>query len=178
MNHKKLDPAGAFQRLAGQGNGAGNPKKLNKAQWREAVKREGLPFNCIQMDFMLEKLDHNHDGLVDAQDWLLSFQLKQEVGIDALGYLRGVVSKHHLSAEDLLYRIKKRLSDPAMSQKAFREALLRFDSSLDRGLIDQVFERLVKKGEEVVEVGKLVKELTGNPSEEVAANRDVTKRLQ
>jgi Ca2+-binding EF-hand superfamily protein len=65
-----------------------------------------------------------------------------------------------------------------MSQKAFREALLRFDSSLDRGLIDQVYERLVKKGEEVVEVGKLVKELTGNPSEEVAANRDVTKRLQ
>jgi len=65
-----------------------------------------------------------------------------------------------------------------MSQKALREALLRFDSSLDRGLIDQVFERLVKKGEEVVEVGKLVKELTGNPSQEFAANREVTKRLQ
>ena len=164
MKRKKLDPAGAFQRLAGQSSGTGNPKKLNKAQWREAVKREGLPFNCIQMDFMLEKLDHNHDGLVDGQDWILSFQLKQEVGIDALGYLRGVVSKHHLSAEDLLYRIKKRLSDPAMTQKAFREALLRFDSSLDRGLIDQVFERLVKKGEELVEVGKLVKELIGDPS--------------
>jgi len=141
------------------------------------VKREGLPFNSIQMDFMLEKLDHNQDGMVDAQDWLLSFQMKQEVGIDALGYLRGVVSKHQLSAEDLLYRIKKRLSDPAMSHKAFREALLRFDYSLDRGLIDQVFERLVKKGEEVVEVGKLVKELIGDPSQEVAANREVTKRL-
>ena len=56
-----MDPPSAFVKVAG-----GSNKKMNKAQWREALRREGLPFNCIQMDFLHEKLDLNHDGYLDV----------------------------------------------------------------------------------------------------------------
>ena len=60
MSNRRVDPATAFAKISG------NQRKLNKAQWREAMRREGLPFNCIQMDFLHDKLDHNHDGQIDA----------------------------------------------------------------------------------------------------------------
>ena len=61
MMHKRMDPPSAFVKVAG-----GSNKKMNKAQWREALRKEGLPFNCIQMDFLHEKLDLNHDGYLDV----------------------------------------------------------------------------------------------------------------
>jgi hypothetical protein len=75
MLRKKFDVETCFTRflqVSGLGQSVGG--KMNKKQWREAMKREGLPFNKAQCDFMFEKLDANGDGAMDLQEWLQSMK--------------------------------------------------------------------------------------------------------
>ena len=45
--------------LAGYGN------KLSKKQFREVVKKEGMPLTMPQIDLLFKRLDLNHDGFLD-----------------------------------------------------------------------------------------------------------------
>lgn len=65
---KRLSSSDAFERfllllnLKEQG-------KINKHNFRSVMKREGLPFNVPQCDFLFKHLDSNNDGYLDLEEW-------------------------------------------------------------------------------------------------------------
>ena len=70
MLRRGLDVSGAFQRLISI---AGEPR-LTKYQWRDVMKREGLPFNYAQINFLFEAFDrHSRDKVIDEADWSFMF---------------------------------------------------------------------------------------------------------
>lgn len=65
---KKLNSALAFERFL-QILGAKESGRIGKNQFRELMKRENMPFNIPQIDFLFAKFDFSHDGYVDLEKW-------------------------------------------------------------------------------------------------------------
>ncbi len=78
--------------------------------------------------------------------------------------IREVVQKHKLNAGDLLYRIGKKLNDPSLTFKSFKEAMLKLDTSFSKDMIKQLFDQLAPKRstshEPTLAVGALLQALT------------------
>jgi hypothetical protein len=47
---------------------------MNKKQWREAVRKEaGISLNLVQIDYIFDKIDTQHEGFIDLKKWLDTF---------------------------------------------------------------------------------------------------------
>ena len=58
MLRYKLDTESTFYKFLGH-SGQVRGGRITKVQWREALKKETLSFNCPQMDLLFDKLDAN-----------------------------------------------------------------------------------------------------------------------
>jgi hypothetical protein len=48
---------------------------MNKKQWREAVRKEaGISLNLVQIDYIFDKIDTQHESFIDLKKWLNTFQ--------------------------------------------------------------------------------------------------------
>jgi hypothetical protein len=48
---------------------------MNKKQWREAVRKEaGISLNLVQIDYIFDKIDNQHESFIDLKKWLNTFQ--------------------------------------------------------------------------------------------------------
>jgi len=56
-----------------------------------------------------------------------------------------VIAKHKLTADDILYRMKKRLNDPPLGFKAFKEVMLKVDPQFSTTILKDLFDILSPK---------------------------------
>ncbi len=68
MLRKGLDSEAGYQRLAELAGQA----RITKYQWRDALKKEGLPFNYAQIDFLFDHIATNR-RVLEAADWVAAF---------------------------------------------------------------------------------------------------------
>jgi Ca2+-binding EF-hand superfamily protein len=74
MMRKKLTADTAFARFLQSVGVRQAGGQLNKKQFREVVKKEGISFNFVQADFIFDKVDSNGDHMIDIQEWLDKFK--------------------------------------------------------------------------------------------------------
>lgn len=72
MNRRKLDVRATFDNFA-RILSVSKDSKLSKAQFRDVVRRERLPFTLVQIDFLFDKIDSNSVKFIDYKDWCSTF---------------------------------------------------------------------------------------------------------
>ncbi len=111
---------------------------MRKKDFREGVKREGLPINAYQADWLFEKIDIKKDQHLDLEEWLMF--LKEDKTLERL---REVIAKNHLTVDDLLFRLQKKLyldGGPFMSLDEVKLNLSKIDSTLTFNQAKNIFE--------------------------------------
>ena len=98
------------------------------------------------------------------------------VSDNPLENLRAVVKKYNISADDLMFTTKLRVWDLPLNYTQFKEALLRLDPTLVEADMKRMAKEL-KNDKDLVDVGILMKNLTGEYFETIDYSKKVTGHL-
>jgi Ca2+-binding EF-hand superfamily protein len=149
---------------------------IDKEQFYYGV-RSLLKLRVEEIDVLFTAVDLKKDGVVDWEEW------QQVLGEEGKGVtdnpmenLRMVVKKYKISADDLMFTMKLRVWDPPLNYTDFKAAFLRLDPTLTETDLHRMAKEL-KNDQDKIEIGTIMRNLTGEYFETVDYNKKVTSLL-